>query len=179
MFSGIRRRATYANVVATLALVFAMSGGALAASRYLITSTKQIKPSVLAQLKGAKGARGVNGAIGPQGPQGPAGPAGSGEKGATGAPGGQGPVGPAGPPGGTGERGPQGEKGASGDVRPRWCDRPRRLRWRSGFDRPARGRRQHRSAGSGRCDRTGGRDWAGWSDRAAALGTDRDRPLGC
>jgi hypothetical protein len=34
MFSAIRRRATYANVTATLALFFAMSGGALAAGHY-------------------------------------------------------------------------------------------------------------------------------------------------
>ena len=40
MFSPIRKRLTYANVVATLALVFAMSGGALAASKYLITSSQ-------------------------------------------------------------------------------------------------------------------------------------------
>ena len=38
--------------MATLALIFAMSGGAYAASHYLITSTKQIKPSVLGHLKG-------------------------------------------------------------------------------------------------------------------------------
>jgi hypothetical protein len=43
----MRRRLTYANVAATLALVFSMSGGALAASHYLIKSTKQISPKVL------------------------------------------------------------------------------------------------------------------------------------
>ncbi|MFI4990826.1 MAG: hypothetical protein ACHQHO_07930 [Solirubrobacterales bacterium] len=37
----------YANVVATLALVFAMSGGALAAKHYLLSSPKQISPKVL------------------------------------------------------------------------------------------------------------------------------------
>ena len=60
---------TYANVAATLALVFAMSGGALAASHYLITSTSQISPKVLKELKKA----GASGATGPRAPQGPAG----------------------------------------------------------------------------------------------------------
>lgn len=72
MNSKIRNRLTYANVVATLALVFAMSGGALAASRYLITSTKQISPKVLKQLKGGK-----EGSAGPAGPAGPAGATGN------------------------------------------------------------------------------------------------------
>ena len=44
MFSRIRKRLTYANVVMTFVLVFAMTGGAYAASKYVITSTKQIKP---------------------------------------------------------------------------------------------------------------------------------------
>src|SRR6202043_2254580 len=43
----MRRRFSYANVAATLALVFSMSGGALAAKHYLINSTKQINPKVL------------------------------------------------------------------------------------------------------------------------------------
>jgi hypothetical protein len=81
MFSVLRRRLTYTNVGVTLALFFSMSGGALAASHYLITSTKQIKPSVLSALKGkagaagAAGANGANGAVGPQGLQGPEGKA--------------------------------------------------------------------------------------------------------
>jgi hypothetical protein len=71
MFSALRKRMSYANVTATLALFFALSGGALAASHYLITSTKQIKPSVLSALKGNAGK------AGPQGPQGAQGPAGA------------------------------------------------------------------------------------------------------
>jgi hypothetical protein len=71
-----RRHLNYANVVATLALVFAMSGGALAAKHYLINSTKQIKPSVLKSLKGNSGKTGAAGPGGPAGPAGPAGPGG-------------------------------------------------------------------------------------------------------
>ena len=69
----MRRRLNYANVAATLALVFSMSGGAVAASHYLITSTKQIKPSVLSQLRGKRGAAGTRGVTGPQGPHGTSG----------------------------------------------------------------------------------------------------------
>jgi hypothetical protein len=46
----MRRHITYANVTATLALVFAMSGGALAAKHYLVTKTNQISPKVLQSL---------------------------------------------------------------------------------------------------------------------------------
>jgi hypothetical protein len=75
----MRRRFSYANVAATLALVFSMSSGALAAKHYLITSTKQIKPSVLKQLRGrtgTTGAKGATGSGGPQGAQGAVGPEG-------------------------------------------------------------------------------------------------------
>jgi hypothetical protein len=88
----IRNHLSYANVVATLALVFAMSGGALAAGHYMINSTKQINPKVLKRLKGAAGAKG---ATGPQGTAGKVGPAGS--TGATGLEGKEGTQGPAGP----------------------------------------------------------------------------------
>jgi hypothetical protein len=60
------------SFVAVLALVFAVSGGAYAAGSYLITSTKQISPSVLAQLKGNASANDAKGASGAQGPAGAA-----------------------------------------------------------------------------------------------------------
>ncbi len=66
----MRRRLSYANVTATLALVFAMSGGALAANHYLINSTKQINPKVLKKLKGSTGKTGAAGATGATGPKG-------------------------------------------------------------------------------------------------------------
>ena len=101
MFRHIRSHMSYANVVATLALFLAMSGGAAyAASHYLITKTSQIKPSVLSQLKGKAGpagSNGANGAAGPQGPGGPQGPAGSGS------------------PGAKGETGAEGKPGAAGE----------------------------------------------------------------
>jgi hypothetical protein len=81
----MRRRLSYANVTATLALVFSMTGGALAARHYLITSTKQIKPSVLKQLQGKIGRTGPQGLQGPQGPPG--------QQGAGGATGATGPAG--------------------------------------------------------------------------------------
>ena len=109
MFSKILRRFTYANIAATLAVVFAMSGGAYAAGHYLITSTKQISPKVLKTLKGASGQNGATGAQGPAGSTGPAGSAGP-----TGPQGPQGPKGENGAPGAKGEKGLQGEKGTTG-----------------------------------------------------------------
>jgi hypothetical protein len=100
MLSRVRKHLTYANAAMTIALVFAMSGGAYAAGKLLITSTKQISPSVLKSLKGKTG---VNGAQGPAGAVGPAGAAGA-----------KGEPGPPGPAGTTGEKGGPGEKGAAG-----------------------------------------------------------------
>ena len=58
-------------VVAVAALFFALGGGAVAAGHsYLITSTKQIKPSVIKHLKGAKGPRGHAGTAGTTGASG-------------------------------------------------------------------------------------------------------------
>jgi hypothetical protein len=83
-------------VIAGLALVFAMTGGAYAAKKYLITSTKQISPSVLKSLQGKAG------------PAGPAGAAGAGTPGA------QGPAGPQGPAGKDGANGTNGKDGTNG-----------------------------------------------------------------
>jgi hypothetical protein len=94
MIARIAKHFSYANIALTVGLVFAMSGGAFAASKFLITSTKQIKPSVLKQLKGKPGSAGS------QGPQGPAGAAG--------------PTGPGGAPGAKGENGAPGAEGESG-----------------------------------------------------------------
>jgi hypothetical protein len=73
MFSMIRRRFTFANVAMTLAIVFAMSGAAYAAKKYVITSTKQISPKVLTALKGKAGKAGPIGPAGPKGDPGAAG----------------------------------------------------------------------------------------------------------
>jgi hypothetical protein len=73
------RRPSPAAVLAGLALFVALGGTAVAAHRFLITSTRQIKPSVLRALRGAPGRdgpRGPAGPLGPSGPQGPQGPAG-------------------------------------------------------------------------------------------------------
>jgi hypothetical protein len=80
-----RRHLSYANVTATLALVLAMSGGAMAAKHYLISSTKQISPKVLKKLKGNTGARGPAGAAGAPGT--PGAPGAKGENGSNFTPG--------------------------------------------------------------------------------------------
>ncbi len=75
----MHRRPSPATAIALLALFFALGGTAIAAKHYLITSTSQIKPSVLKQLHGKvgeTGPAGTAGLAGPQGPGGPQGPAG-------------------------------------------------------------------------------------------------------
>lgn len=107
MFSKIRRHISYTNAILTLALVFAMAGGAYAAKKYVITSTSQISPKVLKSLQGKAGANGTPGAQGPAGAAGPAGPAGpGGAKGNDGSPGAKGENGAPGAPG---------DKGANGE----------------------------------------------------------------
>ena len=94
------------NVIAWLALFVALGGTSMAASHYMISSAKQISPSVLKQLHGASG---------PKGPSGPHGVAG--ERGPTGA---TGPKGEAGPAGKSieGNEGPEGKQGPKGETGP-------------------------------------------------------------
>jgi hypothetical protein len=70
MFSTLRTRFGIPGVISVMALVFAMFGGAYAASN----SASGGKATASAKAK--KGPRGPKGATGPTGPQGPAGPAG-------------------------------------------------------------------------------------------------------
>jgi len=103
----LSRRVRVLNILAATALIIAVAGGtAWAASRYLITSTNQIKPSVLQELRGHRGSRGARGDKGHAGVAGQQGP--QGQPGATGA------AGVAGPP--NGPTGPTGPTGATGLV---------------------------------------------------------------
>jgi Collagen triple helix repeat (20 copies) len=98
------------NVVAWLALFVALGGTSMAASHYVINSTKQISPSVLKQLHSASGAKGASGTRGP-----------AGERGATGATGERGELGPAGK-GLEGKEGPEGKQGPKGAEGPQGED---------------------------------------------------------
>jgi hypothetical protein len=70
------RKPAPATVIAVVALFLAAGGTALGAHHFLITSTHQIKPTVLRHLHGARGATGPAGPVGAQGPAGPTGPTG-------------------------------------------------------------------------------------------------------
>jgi hypothetical protein len=78
VFSRLRRHFGIPGVVAVIALVFAMLGGAYAAKKqgFVITKLSQIKPSVRNQLKGSQGPKGDAGAKGDRGASGPEGPRG-------------------------------------------------------------------------------------------------------
>jgi Collagen triple helix repeat (20 copies) len=108
----LRRKPSISGVLAATALFFAVAGGgAYAADTYLITSTHQIKPSVLKQL--ANDVRGPRGTRGPAGPQGLIGS--QGQQGQQGQPGNTGATGPQGQQGNQGAQGLPGQQGLKGD----------------------------------------------------------------
>ncbi len=85
MFSPMRNRFGIPGAISVIALVFAMMGGAYAATN---NGGGKAAASKSKAKKGPRGPKGATGPAGPAGPQGPAGPAGaSGKDGANGAPG--------------------------------------------------------------------------------------------
>jgi hypothetical protein len=112
MFSTLRTRFGIPGVISVIALVFAMFGGAYAASN----SSGGGKATASAKAKkGPRGPKGATGPAGPAGAQGPAGPAGAkGDAGANGANGAAGPTGPTGAAGAKGATGAAGATGATG-----------------------------------------------------------------
>ncbi len=118
MFSTLRTRFGIPGVISVIALVFAMLGGAYAASNSsgghgALASKKSHKAKkAKAGKRGPKGPKGATGPAGPAGAQGPAGPAGpKGDAGANGANGAAGATGAQGIQGVTGPQGPAGETG--------------------------------------------------------------------
>jgi len=113
----LRNRFGIPGVISVFALVFAMLGGAYAASNDGGSATASAKKKNLAK-KGPRGPRGKPGKPGPAGPQGPAGPPGpAGAKGDTGAAGSNGSDGSDGATGPTGATGATG-KGTTGPTGP-------------------------------------------------------------
>jgi len=108
MFSALRTRFGIPGVISVIALVFAMLGGAYAAS----DDGGDGKATASAK-KAKKGPRGPRGPRGPQGAQGP-----KGDTGAAGAPGLQGLKGATGATGPAGADGSDGETGATGATGP-------------------------------------------------------------
>jgi Collagen triple helix repeat (20 copies) len=119
MLSSFRDRFGAAGlIVAVIALVTALAGGALAANNSgggATATASKAKGKV-----GPRGPRGPKGPAGPAGPQGPQGPAGAngkdGATGPTGPEGPKGPEGPQGPIGKTGKEGPEGPEGPQGPT---------------------------------------------------------------
>jgi collagen triple helix repeat protein len=106
----LRRNLTYANVVASLALLLALAGGTAYAATQMLpknsVGTRQLKNGAVTKAKIAPGVLGTAaGAPGPASAQGPAGPAGA-----------TGPAGAAGADGTPGADGNPGAPGASGTI---------------------------------------------------------------
>ena len=128
MFKALRKQITPATVLAFVALVFAVTGGAFAATGGSgggsgARASASVAPAATvakakAKVKTKAGPRGPAGPAGKAGTTGPAGPAGAqgaagaqGLAGAKGEAGGLGPQGPAGPKGETGATGAEGKTG--------------------------------------------------------------------
>jgi hypothetical protein len=123
MFSRIHQKlGTASFIIAIVALVAAMTGGAYAASRGLSGKEKKqvhkiAKKIARAEVKKFGGKEGPSGPKGDTGFAGPVGPKGAtGDRGSTGPAGPAGPVGPQGPQGITGEDGEPGEPGQDGET---------------------------------------------------------------
>jgi Collagen triple helix repeat (20 copies) len=118
MFKALRKHITPATILAFVALVFAITGGAFAASSpggssgakptasTTLASAAKAKPKAKAGPRGPAGPKGATGATGPTGA--------TGATGAIGATGPGGPQGAAGATGNTGETGSPGKNGANG-----------------------------------------------------------------
>src|ERR1700710_172411 len=116
MFSTLRTRFGIPGVISVIDLVFAMFGGAYAASN----SSGGGKATASAKAKkGPRGPKGATGPAGPAGAQGPAGPAGAkGDAGANGSNGAAGATGATGPTGGKGATGAEGSPWTAGGTLP-------------------------------------------------------------
>ncbi len=123
MFSAIRKHLNPATIAAFVALIFAMTGGAFAASsqggrpasqagRPGSKTTLAIAAKNRAKAKAKTGPRGPAGPAGKSGAAGATGPAGA--TGATGSPGAQGPMGETGATGAAGINGTNGTNGLTG-----------------------------------------------------------------
>jgi hypothetical protein len=133
MFQRIRKHLTPSTAIAFMALIFALTGGALAAtggsgnagsdagagsvSHDTVTATNAKKKTASTGKPGPRGPAGAKGATGATGPAGPAGAPGTGTPGATGAAGPQGPQGPAGADGAAGAKGDPGPAGPEGNIK--------------------------------------------------------------
>jgi Collagen triple helix repeat (20 copies) len=114
MSRAIRKHLNPTTVVAFVALVFAMTGGAFAATGGGGSSGAKASAALTPTATAAKSKAKPKAKAGPRGPAGPAGkPGATGPAGATGAAGAAGPVGPGGPQGTAGTNGTNGTNGVS------------------------------------------------------------------
>jgi Collagen triple helix repeat (20 copies) len=131
MFSLLKNRFGVPGLLAVIALVFAMIGGAYAANDNGKATASKAK-------KGPRGPRGPKGETGPAGPAGAAGPAGpAGLKGANGADGAKGATGAKGTNGSAGANGATGAVGAAGPAGAAGATGPEGSPWTAGGTLPS------------------------------------------